>query len=77
MREQFRIVRRALDASGHPWRCIPGGKHPRVIVEAHGAVIAVPIAFSPRDRHTAGLNTLKQINRAVNEAKVRATVDTV
>lgn len=69
MREQFRVLSRALDAAGHPWRVLPGGKHPRVIVEAHGAILAVPIASSPRDRHTAGLNTAKQIKRAIAAAR--------
>ena len=65
MREQIRIVERTLRTIGLPWRREPGGKHQRFVVEAYGDVITVPVAFSPRDRHTAGLNTVKQIRRAI------------
>lgn len=72
MREQLRIVEAALRDIGLPWHRKPGGKHPKFIVEAYGDVIKVPVAFSPRDRYTAGVNTAKQIRRAVDEAKCRA-----
>ncbi len=75
MREQIRIVERTLRALGLPWRREPGGKHPKFVVEAHGRTITVPVAFSPRDRRTAGLNTAKQIRRAVDHAKVMAAVN--
>ena len=69
MREQIRIVERTLRTLGLPWRREPGGKHHRFIVEANGSTITVPVASSPRDRHNAGLNTAKQIRRAVAAAR--------
>ena len=72
MREQIRIVEAALRDIGLPWRREPGGKHPKFVVEAYGDVITVPVAFSPRDRYTAGVNTTKQIRRAIDEARTRS-----
>ena len=71
MREQIRIVERVLRGLGHPWRREPGGKHPRFVVEAYGDIITVLVAFSPRDRHTAGINIAQQIKRRVGEAAAR------
>lgn len=69
MREQIRIVEAALRTMGVPWRREAGGKHQRFVVEAGDSTIVVPVAFSPRDRHSAGLNTAKQIRRAVAAAR--------
>jgi hypothetical protein len=69
VREQIRIVEAELRTLGLPWRREPGGKHQRFVVEAGDSTITVPVAFSPRDRHHAGLNTAKQIRRAVAAAR--------
>ena len=71
MREQYRIVEARLIALGLPYRLISGGKHRRYEVLIPGQVIRIPIASSPRDRHTAGINTAKQIVRAVSVAQAR------